>query len=456
MKMLQTMSLSGSVALIFYVVIKLCGRRGFTYSFYKKMLMIAMVFFLFPFPEFIYLYADLLKTIFPIEEWGLGKLFPHTEYNKPLEHFIEYTQNGQFRINRLGFYIFTMICLVVMFIFMASYFYKSQKIRKSITKNTEQVKGENLNKQYDELKKHIKIRSSVELRVSENINSPITMGIIKPVIFIPKYMYDEQKMELMIAHELNHIKQKDMFFTIISFAILMLNFYNPLAYYLMFEWKRIVELACDEQVMKGMPEDERKIYGHLLVDMAEKEVFRQPIYALGFTGKKLITERIENVMNKRKMSRFKKVVAGCLVVLMTFASSLTVFAYKPDVFLEVDEIYGEALDVVVLGDEINLEEIQMDGKAVIFKSQSYQEEVFYLDENGELVVKELAADKADYERVGAKASCVHSYEEKAIAYHTKIGSGCSVKIYNAKKCKKCGYVKSKTLSESRTYTTCSH
>ena len=68
MKMLQTMSLAGSVVVIFYVVIKLCGRKVFTYSFYKKMLILAMVFFLFPFPEFIYLYADLLSAIFPLEE----------------------------------------------------------------------------------------------------------------------------------------------------------------------------------------------------------------------------------------------------------------------------------------------------------------------------------------------------------------------------------------------------
>ena len=108
------MSLAGSVVLIFYVVIKMCGRKAFTYSFYKKILMLAMVFFLFPLPEFIYLYADLLKTIFPIEEWGLGRYLPYGEWGTPVEHYIEYTKDGQFRINHPEFYIVSIVCIAIM------------------------------------------------------------------------------------------------------------------------------------------------------------------------------------------------------------------------------------------------------------------------------------------------------------------------------------------------------
>ena len=75
----------------------------------------------------------------------------------------------------------------------------------------------------------------------------------------------------------------------------MLNFYNPVAYYLIYEWKRVVELACDEKVMESMSEEARKEYGLLLVDMAEKEMFTQPVYSLGFgfAREKLITERVK-------------------------------------------------------------------------------------------------------------------------------------------------------------------
>lgn len=453
MKMLQTMSLTGSAMVIFYVVIKLCGRKVFTYSFYKKMLMLVMVFFLFPFPYFIYGYADLLKSIFPLEKWGLVKYLPNAEWGKPIENYIEYTETGQFRINHPGLYIFTLMCLVLMLVLLARYIYKSQKVRKSVTRNAEQVKWEGLNKHYVELKSSMKIRSKVGIRISETINSPITMGVFKPIIFLPKHMYDEKKMSFMLVHELNHIKQKDIFLTIICYVILMLNFYNPFAYYLLYEWKRVVELACDEKVMECMMDEERKKYGLLLVDMAEKEMFVQTTYSLGFgiSRKKLITERVENVMNKRKMNGLKRVLAGWLMLAVTFVSSLTVFAYEPDVLLEVDKIYGESLDIIVLDDVANIEEIELGEESVMFKSEGYQKEMFYIDEEGNLVVEEIGENGAS-----TMSICAHSYVDKKIAYHIKAGNGCTIKIYDAKICQKCGKIKSKTLYETRTYAKCSH
>lgn len=372
MKILQTMSLSGSVVVIFYVVIKLCGRKVFTYSFYKKMLILAMVFFLFPFPEFVYPYANLLSTIFPLKEWGLEKFLPYMEWGEVIENYIEYTKDGQVRINQFGFYIFTLVCLFSMLTVMTGYIYKSQKVRKNVMQGAEQVKWEKLNQQYNELKSIMKIRGNIELKVSENINSPITMGVMKPLIFLPKHMYEGKKMSFMLAHELNHIKRKDMFLTIICYAVLLLNFYNPVAYYLLYEWKRIIELACDEKVMECMTEEDRKKYGLLLVEMAEKEMFVQPAYSLGFgfAREKLITERVKNVMKKRQLNGIKRVVAGGLMLVVTLASSLTVFAYEPDVVWEVEELGDSETEIVFLTEEMFEEEIntvEIEGKEITYE-----------------------------------------------------------------------------------------
>ena len=457
MKMLQTMSLSGSVVVIFYVVTKLCGRKVFTYSFYKKMLMLAMVFFLFTFTEFIYLYADLLEAIFPLEEWGLMKFMPHTEWGKPVENYIEYTKDGQFRINHPGFYVFTLLCLLLMIILLIRYIYKSQKVRKNVMQNAEQVKWEGINKQYNELKNSMRIRGGIELRVSENINSPITMGVIKPVIVLPKHMYDEKKMNFMLAHELNHIKRKDMFLTIICYVILMLNFYNPVAYYLIYEWKRVVELACDEKVMECMSEEARKEYGLLLVDMAEKEMFTQPVYSLGFgfAREKLITERVKNVMQKRKMNGFKRIVAGCLMMIVAFASSLTVFAYEPDVIWEVDELGDSETEIVFLTDEMYEEFrltnwVEIDGEKVSYITKGYDKEFVYIDEDNQIVVEEYKEGTAE-----EKAACQHCYVSGIDSEHEKRSDGgCVTTYYSVVKCKICKNIKSKSFFDTVTSTFC--
>lgn len=457
MKMLQTMSLAGSVVVIFYVVIKLCGRKAFTYSFYKKMLMLAMVFFLFPFQEFVYPYADLLSTIFPLKEWGLEKFLPYMEWGKPIENYVEYTEGGQFRINHIGFYIFTLVCLFFMLALMAGYIYKSRKIRKKVSQGTEQVKWERINQQYNELKKSMKIKENIELKVSENINSPITMGVMKPVIFLPKHMYEEKEMSFMLTHELNHIKRKDMFLTIVCYVILMLNFYNPVAYYLIYEWKRVVELACDEKVMECMTEEERKKYGLLLVDMAEKEMFVYPTYSLGFgfAREKLIKERVKNVMKKRKMSGIKRVVAGGLMMGVTFASSLTIFAYEPDVTWEVEELGDSETEIVFLTEEMfekELNTVEIEGNEIIYESKGYEQEIIYVDENGQVVVEKYQTPMA-----GTKAICQHTYANGIQTIHQKKASGgCTTTYYNVVVCTNCGYVKSKSMCGKLEKPTCNH
>lgn len=461
MKMLQTMSLAGSVVVIFYVVIKLCGRKAFTYSFYKKMLMLAMVFFLFPFPEFVYPYADLLSTIFPLKEWGLEKFLPYAylDWGTPIENYIEYTKDGQFRINHPEFYVLTLLCLLLMLILLTRYIYKSQKVRKSVTQNAEQINWKWINKRYDELKNSMHVRGNIEIRVTESINSPITMGVIKPVIFLPKHMYDEKELNFMLAHELNHIKRKDMFLTIICYIILMLNLYNPVAYYLLYEWKRVVELACDEKVMECMSEEERKKYGLLLVDMAEKEMLVQPTYSLGFgfARKKLITERVKNVMKKRQMNGFKRVVAGCLMMVVAFASSLSVFAYEPDMIWEVEELGNSETEVVFFTDEMFEEEMQkrtviIDGEKITYKTEGYEKEFVYIDENGQIVVEECQEGT-----VSAKATCQHNYVSGTQIVHVKnSNNGCTLTYYTLVKCKICGYVKSKKVYDVEKHSVCTH
>ena len=461
MKMLQTMSLAGSVVVIFYVVIKLCGRKAFTYSFYKKMLMLAMVFFLFPFPEFIYPYAHLLSAIFPLKEWGLEKFLPYAylDWGTPIENYIEYTKDGQFRINHPEFYVLTLLCLLLMLILLTRYIYKSQKVRKSVTQNAEQINWKWINKRYDELKNSMHVRGNIEIRVTESINSPITMGVIKPVIFLPKHMYDEKELNFMLAHELNHIKRKDMFLTIICYIILMLNLYNPVAYYLLYEWKRVVELACDEKVMECMSEEERKKYGLLLVDMAEKEMLVQPTYSLGFgfARKKLITERVKNVMKKRQMNGFKRVVAGCLMMVVAFASSLSVFAYEPDMIWEVEELGNSETEVVFFADEMFEEEMQkrtviIDGEKITYKTEGYEKEFVYIDENGQIVVEECQEGT-----VSAKATCQHNYVSGTQIVHVKnSNNGCTLTYYTLVKCKICGYVKSKKVYDVEKHSVCTH
>lgn len=279
MKMLQTMSLTGSVFLLFYFLLKLMGRNVFPYSFYKKCLMLSMVFFLFPLPYFIYRYMDLLERFFPLEEWGIKKYMLRFRYNEPVEHYIAYTKEGQFRVNHPGFYFFSLICLGLLIVLGVWYFYNNRKFRKSVYSCSGKVSEDCARQEYQELREKMKVRRNIQIRISSCIESPITIGVLKPVILLPQGRYNE----LGLVHEINHVKQRDMLFSVLSKIILVLNFYNPFAWLLCYEWARVVELACDEAVLNYAGDDKVVEYGELLIDAAEKGIFTRPEYAMGFS-----------------------------------------------------------------------------------------------------------------------------------------------------------------------------
>ena len=63
----------------------------------------------------------------------------------------------------------------------------------------------------------------------EKIKSPFVSGIIRPKIFLPCGM-DEMQKEFVILHEKNHIRRLDHIIKLISFAVLVLHWYNPLVW----------------------------------------------------------------------------------------------------------------------------------------------------------------------------------------------------------------------------------
>ena len=69
--------------------------------------------------------------------------------------------------------------------------------------------------------------------LSPNVDSPVTIGMVKPVILFPldtkKYSASERGI---ICHELHHIINMDVLFRFLSFMIIAMEWYNPLVYYL--------------------------------------------------------------------------------------------------------------------------------------------------------------------------------------------------------------------------------
>lgn len=76
------------------------------------------------------------------------------------------------------------------------------------------------------------LRRHMQVRQTDKIVAPLTYGILKPVILLPKTMdwQNEQQLQLVLAHEMAHIRRFDTLWKLVLAAALCVHWFNPLVW----------------------------------------------------------------------------------------------------------------------------------------------------------------------------------------------------------------------------------
>lgn len=158
----------------------------------------------------------------------------------------------------------------------------------------------------------------VRLKVSDRTASPLTYGIFRPVILLPKNICDcdEKTADYILAHELTHIKRFDVLYKLLMVLAVSLHWFNPFAWVMLVLASRDIELSCDEEVILK-ENGSREEYALTLIELEEKRSFGA--LANGFGGSS-VKERIKSVMTVKSASAAGKAAAVLLV-----AAAFTVF-----------------------------------------------------------------------------------------------------------------------------------
>ena len=182
-----------------------------------------------------------------------------------------------------------------------------------------------------------KISTAVLLRQnifqSENVVSPFVLGVVKPRIYLPFDM-DEQDMEHVIAHENAHIRRKDHLWKPFGFLLLTLHWFNPfiwLAYVLLC---RDIELACDEKVVKEFDNQQKADYAQALLTCSvnRRMIAACPI-AFGEVG---VKDRVKSILNYKKP-------AFWIIIVAIIASIIAAVCFLTDPVSEKDtSVLGES------------------------------------------------------------------------------------------------------------------
>ena len=165
----------------------------------------------------------------------------------------------------------------------------------------------------------------ITVRVSDEIASPLTYGILFPVILLPKQSdwADKESMKLILEHEAAHIRHLDALKKLCLTISCVCHWFNPLVWLMAALACRDMELACDEAVVRAVGRENRKLYADLLVELEAK---RAGIHLLdsGF-GQSFMKERIFHIMKKKE----KASLTGILLSLAMVISCITVYGAMP-------------------------------------------------------------------------------------------------------------------------------
>ena len=170
-----------------------------------------------------------------------------------------------------------------------------------IKKNSMLIEDE-WNDRLQRLAEQIDLKRLVRLAESTQIQVPIVVGNLKPLILIPAGMtsgLSVEQLESILVHELVHIKRNDYIVNIIQTFVEALFFFNPFVWIVSSIIRREREHCCDDEVVKH---GNALAYAHALTQLEELNLSNRSLVLSLAESKNQLLKRIKRIMEKSVQS----------------------------------------------------------------------------------------------------------------------------------------------------------
>ena len=220
---------------------------------------------------------------------------------------------------------------------------------------------------FEDCKRELGIRRSIEVLQGYRIQIPMTAGMLKPCVFLPVEDMEEEQLKTCIYHELTHYKKHDIFWNYIACLMVCIHWYCP--------WIRTVfrkndewsEVICDLSTIGYVGSAKR--YFTTIFEMSQKsQGIKAYRAACLFESQDSLEQRIYYAMMYRKQKKIKYVAVIAMTVIfcgMSVTSTLAVSNGYQKVYtkwVQETEIEEEA-------DIAETEEVSYEEKRAILKDE---------------------------------------------------------------------------------------
>lgn len=142
------------------------------------------------------------------------------------------------------------------------------------------------------------LKRTFQVRRSDRVRTAMVLGVLRPVLLLPQEECDP----LVVLHELNHLRRRDLEYKGLMMAACWLHWFNPLVWWMSRVAGRNLELCCDEDVAGKENSAFHHRYGRLLLECATEGA--GPVLSSRFgSSKEELKARLTNLFVAKKRGR---------------------------------------------------------------------------------------------------------------------------------------------------------
>ncbi|HEX3968981.1 MAG TPA: M56 family metallopeptidase, partial [Edaphobacter sp.] len=180
---------------------------------------------------------------------------------------------------------------------------------------------EELERGFRRICKQVRVGRSVVLRISDEVISPLAMGVWRVTVILPASAVlglPAEELEAVMAHELGHIRRWDYLWNLMQMAVESVLFFHPVVWWLSRTVRERREVCCDEIAVRSCAGAE--VYARALLRLEEQRTVDLRL-AMALTGcggsllgrvRKVLGE--DMAMESRMTSGVSVAAAGALVI----------------------------------------------------------------------------------------------------------------------------------------------
>lgn len=204
---------------------------------------------------------------------------------------------------------------------------------------------------FEELKSQLGIRGNVEFLWNEDVTSPIATGIRKRRVILPYDDFEDEKLQVILLHELIHIKKHDLIYKAMTTVIVIIQSFNPPAYILVGLLNLWSEQDCDRKVVQHLASMGIRRSGYFQIiwtisEAAEKMSRDLCVFSMLFESREMLERRVD-FMNKygKNLKTTSKIVTALLLLTFITISTRTSYAAGVGMANANDELFKKTQEV---------------------------------------------------------------------------------------------------------------